>query len=149
MIQQQVHTITNPSTPRSIISLIEPLLGQNCVIWIILKKVVITYYGWWRWKGKHGDRNGILSLDVPASIINLLKEMQKQGYNLGGSIPKFRNLNWIKFNFGGNVGPWAPGELDKLVKTGNPILVPEKTYLSWFKELPLQRQEESDKILEN
>ncbi len=105
------------------------------------KKVVITYYNDGGGKANMGTEMEYY-LDVPASIINLLKEMQKQGYNLGGSIPDLETLTELMVNFGRNVGPWAPGELDKLVKTGNPILVPEKTYLSWFKELPLQRQEE-------
>lgn len=105
------------------------------------KKVVITYYNDGGGKANIGTEMEYY-LDVPASIINLLQEMQKQGYDLGGSIPDVETLTDLMVNFGRNIGPWAPGELDTLVKTGNPLLIPEETYLAWFNELPLQRQEE-------
>ncbi len=105
------------------------------------KKVVITYYNDGGGKANMGTEMEYY-LDVPASIINLLHEMELQGYDLGGSIPNLETLTDLMVNFGRNIGPWAPGELDVLVKTGNPILVPEETYLSWFRELPLIRQEE-------
>jgi cobaltochelatase CobN len=106
------------------------------------KKIVITYFNDGGGKANMGTEMEYY-LDVPASIENLLHELKEQGYNLGNtSIPDLETLTNLMVSNGRNVGPWAPGELDTLVKTGTPLLIPEDTYLSWFRSLPIEKQEE-------
>ncbi|NAT10820.1 protoporphyrin IX magnesium chelatase, partial [ANME-1 cluster archaeon AG-394-G06] len=106
------------------------------------KKVVITF------KNDEVGKAGLgtdmeMYLDVPASIEVVLRQMQERGYNVGDEpLPDVNNITKLMVEKGRNVGEWAPGALDTLVKTGNPMLIPENRYLEWFGELPEDRQKE-------
>ena len=103
------------------------------------KKVAIIYYN------HGGGKNNIKAsyLEVAPSIVNLLTGMADEGYDVNNSfIPNKTELIDLMLYQGRNIGTWAPGELDALVKTGKAVLVPESTYLSWFNELPKERRDE-------
>jgi cobaltochelatase CobN len=96
------------------------------------KKVSIIYYN------HEGGKNNIGAsyLDIGSSFTLLLDSMNKTGYNIGDcTIPngsEFINL----FIESRNVGSWAPGELEKIVNSGNVTLVTVTEYLSWYNTLP-------------
>ncbi|MDP2217700.1 MAG: cobaltochelatase subunit CobN, partial [Methanolobus sp.] len=103
------------------------------------KKVAVIYYN----HGGGKDNIGASYLEVTPSIVNLLEAMEDAGYDLDGSlIPNKTELVNLMVYQGRNVGTWAPGELEALVKTGEVVLLPESTYTSWFNELPEQRRNE-------
>jgi cobaltochelatase CobN len=103
------------------------------------KKVAVIYYN----HGGGKDNIGASYLEVAPSIVNLLEGMADAGYDLESSlVPNKTGLVNLMVYQGRNVGTWAPGELDALVKTGEVVLLPESTYLSWFNELPGERREE-------
>ncbi|WP_292465457.1 cobaltochelatase subunit CobN [Methanolobus sp.] len=103
------------------------------------KKVAIIYYN----HGGGKDNIGASYLEVAPSIVNLLEGMADAGYDVDGSlIPNKTELVDLMVYQGRNVGTWAPGELDALVRTGKVVLLPESTYQVWFNELPEKRREE-------
>ena len=106
------------------------------------KKVVITLEN--NNVGKAGLGASMeMYLDVPASIWELLHQMQERGYNVGDEpLPDVSNITKLVVEKGRNIGEWAPEALDTLVETGNSILIPENRYLEWFGELPEERQKE-------
>jgi len=103
------------------------------------KKVAVIYYN----HGGGKDNIGASYLEVAPSIVNLLEGMADAGYDIESSlIPNKTGLVNLMVYQGRNVGTWAPGELDALVKTGEVVLLPESTYISWFNELPEERKGE-------
>ena len=103
------------------------------------KNVVIIYYN----HGGGKDNIGASYLEVTPSIVNLLEGMAEVGYDVNSNlIPNKTELVDLMVYQGRNVGTWAPGELEALVDTGEVVLLPESTYLSWFNELPEERREE-------
>ena len=106
------------------------------------KKVVVTH------KNDEVGKAGLgtcmeMYLDVPASIGAVLHRMQERGYDVGDEpLPDVSNITKSMVEKGRNIGNWAPGELDTLVETGDPMLIPEGRYLNWFNKLPGDRQEE-------
>ncbi len=97
------------------------------------KRIAIIYYNY-----PPGKQNiGAAYLNVlPESLWEILNRLKNEGYNVGEKeITKERLFHDIQ-NFARNIGNWAKGEIDKLVKTGKPILIPVETYRKWFEELP-------------
>jgi len=45
-------------------------------------------------------------------------------------------------NYGRNIGNWAPSELEKLIKKGNPVLIPVEKYKAWLEEMPEKLRKE-------
>ena len=106
------------------------------------KKIAITYYSEGGGKANLGADIDYY-LDVQSSLKNLLDAMKEREYNLGnGSSPNKTELAELMVQNGSNFGTWAQGELDKRVKNGSVILIPESEYLEWFKELPVDKQDE-------
>ncbi|MEN4019005.1 MAG: cobaltochelatase subunit CobN [Methanobacterium sp.] len=122
---------------------------NRTVAWINLrhtpnpeKKVAIIY-----WHGEGKDKGaGAGHLDVYASLPKLLEAMKNDGYHLGDRpLPDNRELVNLIRNQGLNIGLWAPGELENLVKTQPVILVPLSDYMNWFNELlPAKKKEVID-----
>ncbi len=96
------------------------------------KKVSILY---WNHEGGKNDI-GASYLDIGSSFTLLLEQMRAEGYNVGnGTIPngsEFMDL----FIESRNVGAWSPGELEKVVNSGNVTLLPVDEYLEWYNTLP-------------
>jgi cobaltochelatase CobN len=96
------------------------------------KKVSIIY---WNHEGGKNDI-GASYLDIGSSFTLLLEQMHEEGYDVGnGTIPngsEFMDL----FVESRNVGAWSPGELEKVVNSGNVTLLPVDEYLEWYNTLP-------------
>ncbi|MCC4765552.1 cobaltochelatase subunit CobN [Methanosarcina sp. DH1] len=103
------------------------------------KKVAILYYS----HGCGNDSIGASYLEVIPSINNLLEGMADAGYDVDrSSIPNETELTDLMLKQGTNIGTWAPGELERLVESGEVELIPESTYLEWFEALPETCKEE-------
>jgi cobaltochelatase CobN len=97
------------------------------------KKLAIIYYNY-----PPGKQNiGASYLNVlPESLWEILKRLKAEGYKTGeNEIGKERLFNDIH-NYARNIGNWASGEIDRLARTGKPVLIPIDTYKRWFEELP-------------
>ena len=106
------------------------------------KKIVITYYSEGGGKANVGADIDYY-LDTPASLAKLLTALKERGYNVGnGPLPNATELAKLMAEIGSNVGTWAPKELEKRVKNGSVILIPESLYLQWFRQLPANKQKE-------
>jgi len=117
------------------------------------KRIAIIYYNY-----PPGKQNiGASYLNVlPESLWEILNRMKAEGYDLGvmesettplspplprGEIKGGQEISKEKLfndihNYARNIGNWAQGELDRVVRTGKPILIPIDTYKRWFEELP-------------
>ncbi|MBN2705299.1 MAG: cobaltochelatase subunit CobN, partial [Deltaproteobacteria bacterium] len=97
------------------------------------KKVALLYYN--NPPGKHNIYASYL--DVFASMQTLLEGLAVAGYRFteNGNFSK-ETLQDLILRQGRNIGTWAPGEIEKLVKSGLVTLVPLAAYKSWFAELP-------------
>ena len=106
------------------------------------KKIAVIYYDREMGKGElmRGSSTG-MHLNGPRSLTNVLQKMQKQGYRMT-SVPKHEDELLIRMiERGRQIGVWAPAELDRLVRQGDPVLVPEEEYRSWYeKYVPLDRR---------
>ncbi|HHW04983.1 MAG TPA: cobaltochelatase subunit CobN [Methanothermobacter sp.] len=94
------------------------------------KKVALIYYNYPPGK----DNIGSSYLDVITSIYNLLNIFQREGYAIDGIPANTTILHDMIIQRGVNVAPWAPGELERLVKNGA-ILYPVDKYMEWFSRL--------------
>ncbi|MBC7111873.1 MAG: cobaltochelatase subunit CobN, partial [Methanothermobacter sp.] len=102
------------------------------------KRVAIVYYNY-----PPGKQNiGASYLNVPESIIEILRRMKSEGYSVG-EIPQDADaLVEMMIRNGINIANWAPGELEKLANSSNAILWPYEDYLAWFNTLdPVARKE--------
>ncbi len=73
-------------------------------------------------------------LNGPKSLMRVLSSMRQHGYNVE-AMPKDEDelLQRMK-QYGRNIPTWAPQELQSLVSTGDPVLIPLDTYAKWFSE---------------
>ncbi len=103
------------------------------------KKIAIIYYNY-----PPGKQNiGASYLNVlPESLWEILNKLKAEGYDISNQsvvsnqeISKEQLFNNIH-NYARNIGNWAAGEIDRLAKSGKPILIPIDTYKRWFEELP-------------
>jgi len=97
------------------------------------KKIAIIYYNY-----PPGKQNiGASYLNVlPESLWEILQRLKTEGYDATRQeVNKEQLFNDIH-NYARNIGNWAGGEIDRLAKTGKPVLIPIETYKRWFKELP-------------
>jgi cobaltochelatase CobN len=134
--------VKDPATEQSYYEPLMPQVDWLCdraISWANLgrannadKKVSIIYYN------HEGGKNNIGAsyLDISSSFTLLLEQMRFEGYDIGnGAIPngsEFIN----RFIESRNVGSWAPGELEKVVNSGNVTLVSLDDYLAWYNTLP-------------
>ena len=97
------------------------------------KKIAIIYYNY-----PPGKQNiGASYLNVlPESLYEILNRLKAEGYDATGQeVNKERLFNEIH-NYARNIGNWAGGEIDRLARTGKPILISIEIYKRWFEELP-------------
>ena len=107
------------------------------------KRLAIVYYnkGLGRDDLMRGSPTGGF-LDAPESAVRFLPRLQQRGYRLD-RLPKDASelIGWIRQG-GRNIGPWDQGELEEMVRSGKPVLIPVRQYLSWFhKKLSPANQE--------
>jgi len=96
------------------------------------KRIAIIYYNY-----PPGKQNiGASYLNVlPESLYEILNRLKTEGYTTGQEVNKERLFNDIH-NYARNIGNWAGGEIDRLARSGKPVLIPIETYKRWFEELP-------------
>lgn len=102
------------------------------------KRVAVIYYN----HGGGKDNIEGCYINVPRSLQNILNELKGAGYEVTGTVPDEKALIDLLAHQGTNVGTWAPGELEAMVKAGNATLVPAEEYENWFETLPEERQSE-------
>ncbi len=96
------------------------------------KRVAIFY-----WDYPPGKQHiGASYLNVFASIKNVLKTMKESGYNVGNEALDEELLLENSLKNGRNIGKWAPGELDEMVRHGKCVLLPVEEYQRWTRNLP-------------
>ncbi len=97
------------------------------------KKVAIFY-----WNYPPGKQHvGASYLNVFASVNNVLKKMKDTGYDIGSEAIDPDILLENSLRYGRNVGNWAQGELDEMVKEGKCVLLPLEDYQKWIRNLPV------------
>jgi cobaltochelatase CobN len=88
------------------------------------------------------DNVGASYLNVTRSIPVFLHALKQEGYTItGANLHDERSIEKLIMKRGRNVGKYAPGELDAMLKEGGAILVPVSTYKKWFSELPVSYQQ--------
>ncbi|MDN3515271.1 MAG: cobaltochelatase subunit CobN [Candidatus Brocadia sp.] len=96
------------------------------------KKVAILY-----WNYPPGKQHiGASYLNAFASIDNILKKMDDEGYDVGSESIDAETLLENALKYGRNIGSWAPGELNDMVKNKKCVLLPLETYQKWCRNLP-------------
>ena len=120
-------------------------LADRAVAWANLgrinnreKKVALIYYN----HGGGKDNIEGCYINVPRSLQNILDGLLEDGYSVNGTVPEEKALVDLLAHQGTNVGSWAPGELEAMVKAGNATLLPVEVYEKWFHELPQDKQDE-------
>jgi cobaltochelatase CobN len=97
------------------------------------KKVALIYYS--NPPGKENIGASYLNV-LPQSMQNILHRMHSEGYDLGaGGLPDSNRIYDDVMGHGRNIGNWAPAEIDKLVREGDPVLLPVSEYKGWFEKL--------------
>ncbi len=72
-------------------------------------------------------------LDAPESLVRFLPRLREAGYTLENLPENAAALIAAMKRGARNVGPWAQGDLEKLVDEGQPVLVPLHQYEQWFR----------------
>ena len=94
------------------------------------KKVAIVYYDREMGKGNScGGSSTGMHLNAPRKRDSgLLNKMKDHGYRVDPLPQREEELiDWMIAR-GRLVGVWAPGELDQMVRTGSPVLIPAAQY---------------------
>lgn len=97
------------------------------------KKIALIYYN----KGlgqddlMRGSPTGGF-MDAPESLMRFLPELQKAGFMVREVPASAAALIAAMKQGGRNIGPWAQGDLEKMVDQSNPVLVPLHEYQRWF-----------------
>lgn len=124
-------------------------LVARAVAWIELarlpnkdKRIAVIYYD--RELGKaelmRGSATGMF-MNGPRSLVRLLSEMKRADYGLT-SVPVDDNaLLRLMSDHGRQIGIWAPGELDRLARSGQAVLIPADEYKHWFETKVPQAQQ--------
>ncbi|GAB1369548.1 hypothetical protein MASR1M42_21000 [Azonexus hydrophilus] len=78
---------------------------------------------------------------LPRSLWQILGRLEQEGYNARGRPPTEDALFDTLREHGTNIGNWAPGALEKLVRGGNAMLLPVADYRKWFDQQPKELRE--------
>lgn len=89
---------------------------------------------------------GASYLDLIPSLRNVVARLRQEGYQTGDTLPDAERLKKLLLLSGRNVGEYAPGELEELLREGHPALLPVARYEQWFAELPREFQEEVNRV---
>lgn len=81
-------------------------------------------------------------LDVPESVVRLLKDLKKRGYNIGETLPKDGKELVEMFTERKAISEFRWTSVDEIVKKGGAVGYSDlKTYMNWFNELPIDTKE--------
>lgn len=89
---------------------------------------------------------GASYLDLIPSLSNVVARLRNEGYMTGGSALNAETLKKLLLLTGRNVGEYAPGEVEALVRDGHAALLPVSRYQEWFRELPVEFQKEVQRV---
>ena len=102
------------------------------------KRVAIVYYNYP--PGKENIGASYLNV-LPRSLWQILQRLEAEGYATEGR-PESEDALFERLReHGTNIGNWAPGALEKLVRGGNAMLLPVADYRKWFDQQPKQLRE--------
>jgi cobaltochelatase CobN len=96
------------------------------------KRVAIIYYNYP--PGKHGIGASYLNV-LPESLWQVLQRLWREGYNVEGLPPTKRALQDAVVGQR-NIGPWAPGEMDRMVDRASVTRIDFPRYTQWTALLP-------------
>ncbi len=85
---------------------------------------------------------GASYLDLIPSLRNVVARLREEGYQTGDSLPDPERLKQLLLLSGRNVGEYAPGELEALLREGHAALLPVSRYEKWFAEMPKEFQQQ-------
>ncbi|KAF0808140.1 cobaltochelatase [Alcanivorax xiamenensis] len=105
------------------------------------KKVVFTF---WSESGGKADLGADPDdfLDVPGTLIEVLKAMKARGYDLGDApLPSRDQLSRQLVDEASNIGGWAPASIQQRAARTDAIRVPLARYQEWFGALPARLRE--------
>jgi cobaltochelatase CobN len=97
------------------------------------KRVAVIYYNYP--PGKENIGASYLNV-LPRSLWQILSRLEQEGYNATGRPETEQALFDVLHEHGSNVNTRTPGELEKLVRGGNAILLPVADYRKWFNRQP-------------
>ena len=105
------------------------------------KNVAIIYYSYP--PGKENIGASYLNV-LPQSLVQMMKRMKDEGYYLGEKMIEADTLFDEIMGYGRNVGSYAQGEVEELVASGKPVMIPLEEYKRWFSEISPRLQASVD-----
>ncbi|MDR3323112.1 MAG: cobaltochelatase subunit CobN [Zoogloeaceae bacterium] len=97
------------------------------------KRVAVIYYNYP--PGKENIGASYLNV-LPRSLWQILGRLEREGYDTRGRPATEDALFDLLREHGVNIGKWSPGALEKLVRSGNAVLLPVSEYRKWFNQQP-------------
>ena len=105
------------------------------------KKIAIVYF-----KGPGKNALEASNMEVLPSLLNMLKRLQKEGYNLDGLPSDYESFKSKVMLQGPVLGPYAEGAFDSFLERGDPELIDGATYEKWCNQsLPNEIYSEVEK----
>ncbi len=99
------------------------------------KKIALMFYN-----HSQGKQNiGASYLNVFASVKEIVAALDRDGYQVG-PVPSEAEIKRLIMTSARNIGSWAPGELEKLMRSPEVVRVSLTQYKSWFETLPVDFQ---------
>ncbi len=97
------------------------------------KRVVILFYN-----NSPGKQNlGASYLNVFNSLSRILRRLSREGYRVESDRElTHESIRDLILKSGRNIGNWAPGELEDMLRDEAIVRLPVKTYKEWFARLP-------------
>ena len=93
------------------------------------KKIAVVYF-----KGPGQNAMVASGMEVGASLLNLLKSLKAAGYETGELPPDAKAMEETIRKRGPVLGPYAKGEMDEFVKSGDPEFVDVEKIEAWAKK---------------
>lgn len=106
------------------------------------KRVALLYYNNPAGKGNIGASY----LQVFPSIENILRGLERAGYNTGEAVPDRREWQRLLETAGRNVELWAPGEKRALAAQPSTVRWPLEEYLRHYRELPREFRNQVEEV---
>ena len=92
------------------------------------KRIAVVY-----WNHTPGKQNvGASYLNVFRSLEHVLRRMRAEGYSIEGALPSEKEIKDLVLRSGRNIGSWAPGELEGLLKSEKVIRWPVSEYVRLY-----------------
>lgn len=94
------------------------------------KTLALVYYN----HGAGKQNIGASYLNVAESIARIVERLKAEGYAIDGEFSGEKIVNLLMTS-GRNIGSWAPGELDSLMRSGDIVTLDIAQYTAWLDEL--------------